>query len=103
MKILNHVVNTYINVIYFRQLYSALRGCRSQKLLYENLPVLTKMVILSRRRILLAILLSEQFLHLTQINLHPNIQCLSTQQHAYQSFFWLLPGLIPFASLWHAG
>ena len=31
-------------------------------------------------------MLSEQFLHLTQINLHPNIQYLSTQQHAYQSF-----------------
>ena len=71
--------------------------------LYKNLPVQTKMAILSRRHILLAILLSEQFLHLTQINLHPNIQFLRTQQHAYQSFFWLIPGLIPFASLWHAG
>ena len=28
----------------------------------------------------------EQFLHLTQINVHPNTQLLSTQQHAYQSF-----------------
>ena len=38
------------------------------------------------------------------INLHPNTQLLSTKQHAYQSFFFgLLPGLIPFASLWHAG
>ena len=49
------------------------------------------MAILLRRRILLAILMSEQFLHLKQINLHPNIQFLSTQQHAYQSFlvtFW---------------
>ena len=44
------------------------------------------MTILSRRPILLAILLYEQFIHLTQINLHPNIQFLSTQQHAYQSF-----------------
>ena len=44
------------------------------------------MTILSRRPILLAILLYEQFLHLTQINLHPNTQPLSTQQHAYQSF-----------------
>ena len=60
------------------------------------------MAILSRRPILLAILLYEQFLHLTQINLHLNTQLLSTQQHAYQSFK-LLPGLIPFASLWHAG
>ena len=42
------------------------------------------------------------FLHLTQINLHPNTAfeysaaCLSV-------IFWLLPGLIPLASLWHAG
>ena len=44
------------------------------------------MAILSRRPILLAILLYEQFLHLTQINLYSNAQLLSTQQHAYQSF-----------------
>ena len=44
------------------------------------------MAIISRRPIRLAILLYEQFLHLTQINLHPNTQLLSTQQHAYQSF-----------------
>ena len=55
--------------------------------LYENLPVQTNMAILSRRPILLAILLYEQFLRLTQINLYPNTQLLSTQQHAYQSFF----------------
>ena len=35
---------------------------------------------------LLAILLYEQFIHPTQINLHPNIHFLSSQQHAYQSF-----------------
>ena len=46
---------------------------------YENLPVQTKMAILSRRPILLAILLYEQFLHLTQINLHPKTQFLGTQ------------------------
>ena len=34
----------------------------------------------------MAILLYEQFLHLTQINLHPNTQLLITQQHAYRSF-----------------
>ena len=45
--------------------------------LYENLTVQTKMAILSRRPILLAILLYDQFLHLTQINLHPNTQLLS--------------------------
>ena len=65
-----------------------LRGRRSQSsYLYENLPVKTKMAILSRRPILLAILLYEQFVHLTQINLYSNAQLLSTQQHAYQSFF----------------
>ena len=64
----------------------SLRGRRSQKLLYENLHVQTKMAILSRRPILLAILLYEQFVHLTQINLYSNAQLLSTQQHAYQSF-----------------
>ena len=48
------------------------------------------MTILSRRLILLAILLYEAFLHLAQINLHPNKQFLSTQQHAYQSFLLLL-------------
>ena len=45
------------------------------------------MSILSRRSILLAILLYEQFIHLTRINLRHNIQFLSTQQRAYQSFF----------------
>ena len=40
-----------------------------------------KIAILSRRPILLVILLYEQFLHLTLINLHPNTQLLSTQQH----------------------
>ena len=47
---------------------------------YENLPVPT------RRPILLGIFLYDQSLHLTHINLHPNTQLLSTQQHAYQSF-----------------
>ena len=42
---------------------------------YENLPVQTKMVILSRRPILVAILLYEHFVHLTRIILHPNIEC----------------------------
>ena len=39
---------------------------------------------LSRGRIPLAILLYEQFIHLTQITLRPNIQLLSNPQHAYQ-------------------
>ena len=55
--------------------------------LYENLPVQTKMAILSRTLILLAILLYEQFIHHTQINLRSNKLLLNTQQHAYQSFF----------------
>ena len=59
-------------------------GCCFQKLLYEDFPVQTKMYILSRRWILLAILLYEQFIQLTQIPLRPNIQFLSTH-------FWLLP------------
>ena len=54
--------------------------------LYENLPVQTKMVFFSRLQILLAILLYEQFIHHTQLKLRPNLQFLSTQQHAYQSF-----------------
>ena len=32
----------------------------------------------------MAILLIEQFIHLTLINLHPNIQFLNAQQHVYQ-------------------
>ena len=44
------------------------------------------MAILSRRLIPLAIFLYKQFIHLTQITLHPNIQVLNTQQRAYQSF-----------------
>ena len=44
------------------------------------------MAILSRERIPLAILLYEQFIHLTQTTLCPNIQFLSTQQRAYHSF-----------------
>ena len=54
--------------------------------LYENVPVQTKMAILSKRPKLLAILLYKQFMHLTQINLHPYTQLLSTHQSAYQSF-----------------
>ena len=71
---------------------------KSYTYLYENLPVQSKMPILSRRLLPLAILLYEQFKRLTWINLPPNIHFLSTQQHAYQSF-WSLPGSIPFASL----
>ena len=52
----------------------------------SNLPIQTKMAILSKRPILLALLLYEQFIHLTQITLCPNIQFLSTQERAYQSF-----------------
>ena len=46
-----------------------------------------KMAFFSRRPIFLAILLNKQFMHLAQINLHPDTQLLSTQQHAYTSFF----------------
>ena len=67
----------------FKQILSVRR---SQKLLYDNLPVQTKMAILSKRLILLAILLYEQFKHYTPINLRLNKQLLSIQQQAYQSF-----------------
>ena len=56
-----------------------LRVRRSQKLSYENLPVQTKMAILSRGLIILAIFLYKQFKHHTQINLRTNKQLLSTQ------------------------
>ena len=42
--------------------------------LYENLSVQTKMVILSRRLILLSILLYAQLKYHTEINLCPNTQ-----------------------------
>ena len=35
----------------------------------------------------MTILLYEQFIHLSQIILRPNIQVLSTQRHVYQSIF----------------
>ena len=56
----------------------------------------------SRRPIFLAILLNKQFLHLKHINLHPNTQLLSTQQHAYTSFLvtsWLYYVCITLACL----
>ena len=64
-----------------------LRVRRSQKFMYDNLPVQRTMAILSWRLILLAILLYEQVIDLKPINSRPKIQFLSTQQHAYQSFF----------------
>ena len=66
--------------------------------LYHNLHVQTKVTILSRRLIRVAMLLYEKFILLKHNILHPNIQYLSTQQHAYRSV-WLLPGLILFALL----
>ena len=44
------------------------------------------MAFLSRKLILLAILLHGQFIHYTQISLHPNIHFFNAQQRAYQSF-----------------
>ena len=52
----------------------------------KNLPVKTKMTFLSRKSIVLAILLHEQFIPYTQISLHPNIHFFTAQQRAYQSF-----------------
>ena len=47
--------------------------------LYENFTLHTKMPILSRKIILLAIFLHEQLIYHAQINLRTNIQFLSTQ------------------------
>ena len=44
------------------------------------------MAFLSRKSILLAILLHGQFIPYTQISLHPYIHFLTAQQSAYQSF-----------------
>ena len=65
---------------------------------YENLPIQTKMVILSRRPILVAILLYEHFVHLTRFILHPNIPFLSARIACLSVVFWSLAGVIPFAS-----
>ena len=54
--------------------------------LYENLPAKSKMVFLSRILIRLAILLYEQYKHHTQASICPNMQYLSAQQYADQSF-----------------
>ena len=56
--------------------------------LYEYFPVKMKMAILSSRQIPVAILLCEQFIHLTHFILRPSIQLLGTPQHAYQ-LFWV--------------
>ena len=58
----------------------------SKALTCMNFSSINKNGFLSWRRIPLAILMYEQFIHLTQITLRPNIQLLSTQRHAYQSF-----------------
>ena len=54
------------------------------------LPVLCtgelKMIFLSRKSVLLAILLHGQFIPYTHISLHPNIHFFIAQQRAYQSF-----------------
>ena len=75
----------------------------SKALTCMNFSCKTNMTFLSRRRIPLAILLYEHFVHLIQITLRPNTQLLSNKQHAYQPFFESLPGSILFAILWHTG
>ena len=45
-----------------------------------------KMAFLSRKSILLAILLHGQFIRYTQISFHPNIHVFTAQQRVYQSF-----------------
>ena len=58
---------------------------------YENLPVQTKMVILSRRPILVVIVLYKHFLHLTRIILHPDIPFLSARTACLSVRFDHLP------------
>ena len=102
MLVLSILDTVNISVYRDQDRISKLKGSPISKACMKfTVPVQIKMAILSRRPILLAKLLYEQFIHLTRINLRPNIQFLSTQQNAYQSFL-LLPGLIPFAPLWHA-
>ena len=60
------------------------------------------MAILSRRLILLAILLEEQFINHTQINLRPNKQFFEHSAACSSVTIELLPALVPFAPLWHA-
>ena len=50
--------------------------------LHKNLPVKTKTAFLSKKLILLAILLHGQFIHYTHISLHPNIHLFNAQQRA---------------------
>ena len=57
----------------------------SKALTCTNFFVHKKNCFLSRRQIPLATLLYEQFIHLSQITLHPNIQLLRKRQHAYKS------------------
>ena len=67
-----------------------IRGYCFQKLLLTSMNFfLYKQngLFLSRRQISFALLLYEQFIHLTQIALRPNKHLLSNRQHAYQSFF----------------
>ena len=57
--------------------------------MYEMFPALTKIAMFYQGdRYLWPMVVYEQFIHLTQITLCPNIQLLSTwQQHAIQSYF----------------
>ena len=54
--------------------------------------VKTKEAFAFRKLILLAILLYEQYIHLTQTSLHPNTQYLRDQKYAYLSFFSYFQG-----------
>ena len=58
---------------------------------YENVPVQTKMVILSRRPILVANVLYEHFVHLTRIILRHNIPFLSARTACLSVRFGHLP------------
>ena len=62
-------------------------------------PVQTKIDILSRRRIPLAILIHKQFIHSTQIILSPNIIFFEHSAACLSVVFELLPGSIPLTIL----
>ena len=64
----------------------------------SNMVNTNKMAILSRKYILLAILMYEQFIHNTQIDLRTNTYTVFEYSAACLSLICeLLPGLIPFA------
>ena len=86
---LSPIETLFLTITGIRFDFLQVRGFANHKsqYLYKSLPVKTKMAFLSWKLIFLAILLHGQFIHYTQISLHPNIHFFNAQQRAYQSFF----------------